>query len=66
LDEEKVPDVQAALIMTNEKCEVDADNAPDPTMEVGKLKDFIRKTAKGKPISLDLVKEIQNSFGRED
>lgn len=66
LDEEKVPDVQAALVMTNEKCEVDADNAPDPTMEVRKLKDFIRKTAKGKPISLDLVREIENSFGRED
>lgn len=66
LDEEKVPDVQAALIMTNEKCEVDADNAPSPTMEVRQLKDFIRKTAKGKPISLDLVREIQNSFGRED
>jgi len=66
LDEEKKPDVQAALVMTNEKCEVDSDNAPAPTMEVRKLKDFIRKTAKGKPISLDLVREIQNSFGRED
>ena len=48
--------------MTNEKCEIDADNAPSPTMEARKLKDFIRKTAKGKPISLDLVKEIQQSI----
>jgi hypothetical protein len=66
LGEEMVPDVQAALIMTNEKCEVDADNAPAPTMEVRKLKDFIRKTAKAKPISLDLVREIQESFDKED
>jgi hypothetical protein len=66
LGEEKVPDVQAALIMTNEKCEVDADNASAPTMEVRKLKDFIRKTAKAKPISLDLVREIQESFDKED
>ena len=66
LDEEKIPDVQAALVMTNEKCEMDADNAPAPTLEVKKLKDFIRKTAKGKPISLDLVKEIQNAFNKED
>ena len=66
LGEEKVPDVQAALIMTNEKCEFDADNAPAPTMEVRKLKDFIRKTAKAKPISLDLVREIQESFDKED
>lgn len=62
LGEGKIPDVQAALVMTNEKCEVDADNAPAPTLEVKKLKDFIRKTAKSKPISLDLVKEIQSSF----
>jgi len=66
LGEEMVPDVQAALIMTNEKCEVDADNAPAPTMEVRKLKDFIRKTAKAKPIPLDLVREIQESFDKED
>lgn len=62
MDEEEVPDVQVALVMTNERCEVDADNAPAPTLEKKKLKDFIRKTAKGKPISLDLVKEIQASL----
>jgi len=62
LDEETTPEVSAALVMTNEKCMVDADNAPAPTMEVKKLKDFIRKTAKGKPISLDLVREIQSSI----
>jgi hypothetical protein len=66
LEEEKVPDVQAALVMTNEKCEVEADNAPAPTMEVRKLKDFIRKTAKGKPISLDLAREIQQAFERKN
>ena len=59
LEEDKLPEVQAALIMTNEKCEIDADNAPAPTLKDGKLKEFVRKTAKGKPISLDLVKEIQ-------
>lgn len=62
MDEGKIPDVQAALIMTNEKCEIDADNAPAPTLDVRKVKDFIRKTAKGKPISLDLVKEIKGSI----
>ncbi len=66
LDEEKVPDVNATLVMTNEKCEIDAENAPTPTMEARKLKDFIRKTAKGKPISLDLVKEIQQSISGEN
>ena len=61
--ENKLPEVSAVLVMTNEKCVVDADNAPAPTLEDKKLKDFIRKTAKGKPISLDLVREIQASIG---
>ena len=63
MDEETTPEVSVVLVMTNEKCVVDADNAPAPTLEVKKLKDFVRKTAKGKPISLDLVKEIQGSIG---
>lgn len=66
LEEDQLPEIQAALIMTNEKCEIDADNAPAPTLDVRKLKDFVRKTAKGKPISLDLVKEIRRTISGED
>ena len=64
LDKEQIPEVSAALVMTNEKCVVEAENAPAPTLEAKKLKDFIRKTAKSKPISLDLVKEIQDSINQ--
>jgi hypothetical protein len=63
---EEVPDVNAALILTNEKVVVDADNAPAPTLDVRKLKDFIRKTAKGKPISSDLVEDIKEVFSAEN
>ena len=63
---EEVPDVNAALILTNEKVVVDADNAPAPTLDVRKLKDFIRKTAKGKPISSDLVEEVKEVFSTEN
>lgn len=66
LTEKDVPDIQAALILTNENTEVVADNAPAPTMPVRKLKDFIRKTAKSKPISLDMVKEISMLFTGEE
>jgi hypothetical protein len=61
-EEQEIPDVQAALLFTNENTEVEADNAPAPTMHIARLKDFIRKTAKSKPISLDLVKEIQEAI----
>lgn len=66
LPEEIVPEVNAALILTNEKVVVDADNAPAPTLDVRKLKDFIRKTAKGKPISSDLVEEVKEIFSAEN
>jgi hypothetical protein len=66
LPEEGVPDVNAALILTNEKVVVDADNAPAPTLDVRKLKDFIRKTAKGKPISSDLVEDVKEVFSAEN
>jgi hypothetical protein len=62
LPEDEVPEVQAALIFTNDRAEVDADNAPSPTLHVKKLKDLIRKTAKSKPISMDTVKEIQEEI----
>jgi len=61
-EEGKVPEVQAALVFTNENVEVLADDAPVPTLHIRKLKDFVRKTAKNKPISLDKAKEIQQSL----
>jgi hypothetical protein len=33
-----------------------------PTLHVSKLKDFVRKTAKGKPVSLDQIKQIQEAL----
>jgi hypothetical protein len=61
-EEEKVPEVQAALIFTNENVEVLADDAPVPTLQIRRLKDFVRKTAKSKPISMEKAKEIQESL----
>ncbi len=65
LPEVEVPEVQAALIFTNDQTDVQADNAPTPTLHVKKLKDFIRKEAKNKPISMDTVKEIQAEIHKE-
>lgn len=61
-DEETIPPVQAALVFTNERANVQVENdeeAPAVTLTLNKLKDFIRKAAKGKPISLDKALEIQ-------
>ncbi|MCP4141006.1 MAG: hypothetical protein GY755_12090 [Chloroflexi bacterium] len=56
MPEEQIPPIQAALVFTSKRVEVEADNAPVPTMPLKKLKPFIRKTAKEASIS---KKEIQ-------
>jgi hypothetical protein len=45
------PSAQAALVFTNEKVELDADEAPAPTLSAKKLKEFIRKRSKDKVLS---------------
>jgi hypothetical protein len=62
LGEENLPEVQAALIFTSERSELQADNAPYPTLSLKKLKEFIRKTAKNKPISVDLAEKINQAL----
>lgn len=62
LPEDQVPEVQAALVFTHDRVEVEADNAPSPTLHVKKLKDLLRKEAKNKPISMDTVKEIHTNL----
>jgi hypothetical protein len=51
MDEDQIPEIQAALVFTTEGVEIDAPEAPMPALPVKKLKDFIRQQAKGRPIS---------------
>lgn len=53
------PPVQAALIFTNQKITVDANNAPVPTLPAGKLKDFFRRKAKEEPAPVEMIKLLQ-------
>jgi hypothetical protein len=62
MPDDEVPEVRAALVFTNESTNVEADSASSPTLPVKKLKDFMRKEAKNKPISMDVVKEIQKEI----
>jgi len=51
LDENEIPNVQAALIFTNETIDIQVEDAPIPAMKLKQLKDFMRQKAKEKPIS---------------
>lgn len=54
-----IPPVQAVLVFTNEKTEIDADDAPIPTLSAKKLKEFIRKQSKEKLLSQTNAQVIQ-------
>jgi hypothetical protein len=59
------PDIQVALVFTNEKTKVDAENAPIPTLHIDKLKDFIRRQAKKSQATLETINTIQSTLPSE-
>ena len=59
LDEEEIPEINAALVFTTEGVEIEAEEAPFPTLPLKKLKDFMRNKAKEKPISLQELEKVQ-------
>ena len=68
MSEDRIPPIQAALVFTNEKTVIDIGedaNPPAATLSLAKLKDFVRKTAKGKPVSLEKVLDVQQALSNE-
>ncbi|MEJ2411805.1 MAG: hypothetical protein P8Y34_02255 [Anaerolineales bacterium] len=62
----EIPEIKAALVFTEENAEVEADNAPYPTVHALQLKKLIRKEAKGSgSLPLPTVKTLQDHFGLE-
>lgn len=61
LPDDQMPNIQSALVFTNANVNVDVseeDNPPALTIPVTKLKDYIRKEAKSKPLAQERMKEI--------
>jgi hypothetical protein len=66
IPELELPEIKAALVFTEEKAVVDADNAPYPTLHALQLKKLIRKEAKGvQSLPTAAVKTIQGHLGLE-
>jgi len=60
----EIPDIKAALVFTNERAELDAEDAPYPTLHTGQLKKLIRKEAKGDTaLPTTDLKTIQDYLG---
>jgi hypothetical protein len=62
-----IPDVEVsepnvALVFVNERAELEVKEAPLLTIPLKELKNTIRKTAKGKPLSPEVIKQINELF----
>jgi len=67
-DYDSIP-IQAAIVFTSDKADLQIDSnveLPAPTLSLNKLKELIRKTAKGKPVSMERLQKIQALLSPED
>lgn len=63
IPEIEIPPIHAALIFTHEEVEVEADDAPYPTLHALQLKKFIRKQEKGeRSLSMTNVQSLQKAI----
>ncbi len=58
----EIPEIQAALVFSHPEADIQADDAPVPTLLAKKLKDLIRKTGKGNSTSPEIYKQIQDAI----
>jgi len=64
-DETEIPDIKALIVFTSDAIEIDAADAPIPTLKVKQLKDFMRQKAKEKAISAETLTKIKTLLNRE-
>lgn len=61
--------IQAAIVFTSDKADLQISEGvetPVPTLYVNKLKEFIRKSAKNKPISQEKIQTVQRLLNPEE
>lgn len=59
---QEIPPISAALVFVDDQVEIDAEDAPLPTLHIKKLKEFIRKTAKETPFPLTELARIKSAL----
>jgi len=62
LPDDELPPIQVALVFLNDNAELDINDAPYLTVGARKLKEYIRKSAKGKALSPEKVKEVETAI----
>jgi hypothetical protein len=66
LPAEQMPEICSVIVFTHPKANVQAQEAPIPTMHVDKLKDFIRRRVKERTISMKEILPVNDVLPEED
>jgi hypothetical protein len=59
LEENEIPEINSALVFTNESVEIDVEDTPIPALPIKKLKGFIRERVKEKPITAEELEKVK-------
>jgi hypothetical protein len=62
MPDKELPEPFAALVFTSEKADLDVAESPIPILPIKKLKETVRKAAKDKPITPEMIEEINSLF----
>jgi hypothetical protein len=65
-NESEVPEIQGALIFTNDLVEIEDNDAPTPALKLKQLKDFMRQKSKEKPIGSLTLEKIKSVLPKDD
>jgi hypothetical protein len=65
LGDTELPPIDAALVFSNDKLEIDAENTPLPALPLKKLKDFFRQRAKDRTLSNLKLATIRDALPQE-
>ncbi len=59
----EIPPVEAALVFSHPEVDIQVEDAPVPTLTAKKLKDYLRKIAKDKPVKVGDMQVIKDALG---
>jgi hypothetical protein len=62
LSDTKLPPLKPVLVFTNDKVDIQANNAPAPTLPAEKLKDYVRRLAKEEPAPMEQIRLFQKTL----
>jgi len=62
IPDQSIPDIHTTLVFTNEKADLEVSDAPILTLPMKKLKETVRKSAKGNSITPEIIQEINELF----